>query len=261
MPSGQGPARRGWERGDVPLVRKERSIGMLYAITLILSACSLLYELLIAQTLSLLAANMVVWYSLTVGTFLGAMGLGAFLLGARYRRTTAWVALFQIEILLSILGALAVILVHAAHVLHAYLKVHNMAGAAILVFFGTAFVVIFLVVVLLVGLIGRIISRALRHVSLGWLDRLAGAILGLVVASVILSVILLLAAMAGLEDQKLLAESRMAPKVIGVTVSTSSAPMVSSMPEPGMDWHFAEAVSMPSLWQTYSGHCLLLRVW
>jgi membrane protein required for colicin V production len=79
------------------------------------------------------------------------------------------------------------------------------------------FVVIFLVVVLLVGLIGRIISRALRHVSLGWLDRLAGAVLGLVVASVILSVILLLAAMAGLEDQKLLAESRMAPKVIGVT--------------------------------------------
>lgn len=79
------------------------------------------------------------------------------------------------------------------------------------------FVVIFLVVVLLVGLLGRIISRALRHVSLGWLDRLAGAILGVVVASVILSVILLVVAMAGLEDQKLLAESRMAPRVIGVT--------------------------------------------
>lgn len=80
-----------------------------------------------------------------------------------------------------------------------------------------SFAVIFLVVVLLVGLIGRIISRALRQVSLGWLDRLAGAILGIVVASVILSVILLVAAMADLEDQKLLAESRMAPRVIGVT--------------------------------------------
>jgi membrane protein required for colicin V production len=80
-----------------------------------------------------------------------------------------------------------------------------------------SFVVIFLVVVLLVGLVGRIISRALREASLGWLDRLAGAILGIVVASVVLSVILLLAAMAGLEDQKLLAESRMAPRVIGVT--------------------------------------------
>lgn len=80
-----------------------------------------------------------------------------------------------------------------------------------------SFVVIFLVVVLLVGLVGRIISRALRSASLGWLDRLAGAILGLIVASVVLSVLLLLAAMAGLEDQKLLAESRMAPRVIGVT--------------------------------------------
>jgi len=79
------------------------------------------------------------------------------------------------------------------------------------------FVVIFLVVVLLVGLVGRIISRALKQVSLGWLDRLAGAILGIVVASVILSVILLVAAMADLEDQKLLVESRMAPRVIGVT--------------------------------------------
>ncbi len=80
-----------------------------------------------------------------------------------------------------------------------------------------SFVVIFLIVVLLVGLLGRIISRALRHVSLGWLDHLAGAILGVVVASVIVSVLLLVAAMAGLEDQRLLVESRMAPRVIGVT--------------------------------------------
>jgi membrane protein required for colicin V production len=80
-----------------------------------------------------------------------------------------------------------------------------------------SFVVIFLVVVLLVGLIGRIISKALRKASLGWLDRLAGAILGVVVASVILGVILLLAAMGGLEDQRILVESRMAPRVIGVT--------------------------------------------
>jgi membrane protein required for colicin V production len=79
------------------------------------------------------------------------------------------------------------------------------------------FVVIFLVVVLLVGLLARIISKALRHASLGWLDRLAGAVLGGVIAAVVLGVILLIAAMAGLEEQKLLTESRMAPRVIGVT--------------------------------------------
>ncbi len=51
------------------------SVRGVFAIALILSACSLLYELLIAQTLSLLAGNTVVWYSLTVGTYLGAMGI------------------------------------------------------------------------------------------------------------------------------------------------------------------------------------------
>ena len=51
----------------------------IYLIALILSACSLVYELLIAQSMAMLAANMVVWYSLTVGIYLAAMGLGAFL--------------------------------------------------------------------------------------------------------------------------------------------------------------------------------------
>lgn len=80
-----------------------------------------------------------------------------------------------------------------------------------------SFALIFLIVILLVGLIGGIVSRALKRASLGWLDRLAGAILGVIIASVFVGVILLVAAMAGLQDQKLVAESRMAPRVIGVT--------------------------------------------
>ena len=40
------------------------SLPLVYAATLVLAACSLLYELLIAQTLSLLAGNTVIWYSL-----------------------------------------------------------------------------------------------------------------------------------------------------------------------------------------------------
>ena len=46
----------------------ELPVGVVYAIAIILSGCSLLYELLIAQTLGFLAANTVVWYSLTVGS-------------------------------------------------------------------------------------------------------------------------------------------------------------------------------------------------
>ena len=57
----------------------KRSVWTVYLITLILSSCSLIYELLIAQSMAMLAANMVVWYSLTVGTYLAAMGIGALL--------------------------------------------------------------------------------------------------------------------------------------------------------------------------------------
>ena len=38
--------------------------------------------------------------------------------------------------------------------------------------------------------------------------------------------------------------------VTGVISSTSNAPIARSMPAPGMDWHFAPAVRMPSRWQT-----------
>lgn len=45
-------------------------IRVVLAMTVILSACSLMYGLLIAQTLSLSAGNTVVWYSLSVGIYI-----------------------------------------------------------------------------------------------------------------------------------------------------------------------------------------------
>jgi spermidine synthase len=92
----------------------------LLTMTVIVSACSLLYELLIAQTLSLLAGNTVVWYSLTVGAFLGAMGLGATLSRPR-SGGAAWRSLFTVELALSAVGAGAVVLIQLAHSLHLYL--------------------------------------------------------------------------------------------------------------------------------------------
>jgi len=116
-----------------------------YGITFFLAACSLLYELLIAQTLSLLAGNMVTWYSITVGVFLASMGIGAFVLDARYREGRAWVALFQVEMLLCLVGALAVIVVHFAHILHGYLAVQEHHDLGIAVFFAFTFLMVFLV--------------------------------------------------------------------------------------------------------------------
>ena len=78
--------------------KPDGTIPELLTITFIVSACSLLYELLIAQTLSLLAGNTVVWYSLTVGAYLGAMGIGAALVKPR-SRMSGWSSLFGVELL------------------------------------------------------------------------------------------------------------------------------------------------------------------
>ena len=139
----------------------------IYLIALILSACSLVYELLIAQSMAMLAANMVVWYSLTVGIYLAAMGLGAFLY-ERWFDGNRWGRLIEVEIALSVVGALAVPVVHLAHAVHLYVFIHGHAVASAALFFTACFVTIFVVglltgleLPLLVGL-GNEISRRRR---------------------------------------------------------------------------------------------------
>lgn len=78
------------------------------------------------------------------------------------------------------------------------------------------FLAVFVVVLILVSVVGSIISKALKLASLGWLDRLAGGILGLVMACVFTGVVLLLVVMAGFESNTGVARSTVAPTVIGV---------------------------------------------
>lgn len=121
------------------------SVRGVFAITLILSACSLLYELLIAQTLSLLAGNTVVWYSLTVGTYLGAMGIGA-IVSERFTRG-GWGGLYVVELLLSAAGALGVVALLVAHSVTLYFSV-TPRPLSTLVFFGVSFTMTILIGVL-----------------------------------------------------------------------------------------------------------------
>ncbi len=79
------------------------------------------------------------------------------------------------------------------------------------------FLLVFVVVLILVSVVGRIIAKALKLVSLGWMDRLAGSVLGLLMASLFTGVLLLLVAMAGLQTNAGLARSVVAPMVIRVT--------------------------------------------
>ncbi len=87
---------------------------ILLTATFLLAACSLTYELLIAQVISVFAGNTVVWYSLTIGIFLVAMGIGAILVGPILQRFKTKVALFWTELALCLLGALSPYLLHIA---------------------------------------------------------------------------------------------------------------------------------------------------
>lgn len=120
---------------------------ILYVITLILAACSLLYGLLIAQTLSTLAANTVIWYSLTTGVYLAGMGLGA-LFHNKYSTLHLWTRLFKVELMLCLVGALAVPTLHFAHTLSISIELSEFQYLTNFVFFATAFVLILIVGVL-----------------------------------------------------------------------------------------------------------------
>jgi spermidine synthase len=120
---------------------------MVYAAALVLATCSLLYELLIAQTLATLAANTVVWYSVTIGVYLAAMGLGA-LLHERYATGNLWARLFRVELLLSAVGAAAVPLLHLIHTGALLLDLNNLTLVGNTFFFGSAFVLIAMIGIL-----------------------------------------------------------------------------------------------------------------
>ena len=103
---------------------------------------TVLYELLIAQTLSLLATNTVVCYSLTVGFYLGAMGLGAWLWQKIFPRASAGQSLFRIEVGLSVLGCLSVMTIYLAHMMFGYVWFRFHYGLATVLFFTAVFLLV-----------------------------------------------------------------------------------------------------------------------
>jgi len=131
------------------VTHETRALREVLGITVILSACSLLYELLIAQTLSLLAGNTVVWYSLTIGVYLGAMGLGTLLFKPRSSRPE-WGTLLSVELLLCGVGAIAVPMIQLAHSLHLYLEPAS-TGITVVGFFGVS-----LIMIVMVGLLSGV---------------------------------------------------------------------------------------------------------
>ncbi|MGK0367864.1 MAG: spermidine synthase, partial [Thermoproteota archaeon] len=78
--------------------------------TLVLACCSILYELLLAQTLSTTMGNTILRYNITVGLYMASMGVGA-IIYSRWKKDELYLKLLNVEILLSVMGALGPILV------------------------------------------------------------------------------------------------------------------------------------------------------
>lgn len=93
---------------------------MIYLITLIVAYCSIVYELLMAQTLSALMGNTVMRYSITIGVYLASLGVGAMLCEKSDEKDNV-ARLIRVEIWLSIIGGLAVFFISSFDVFHRFL--------------------------------------------------------------------------------------------------------------------------------------------
>jgi len=93
---------------------------LIYLITLVVAYCSIVYELLMAQTLSALMGNTVMRYSITIGVYLASLGIGAILYEKGDEQDCAD-RLIRIEIWLSIIGGLTVLIICLFDVFHRFL--------------------------------------------------------------------------------------------------------------------------------------------
>jgi membrane protein required for colicin V production len=74
-----------------------------------------------------------------------------------------------------------------------------------------AFVIVFVLVLIIMGMVGRLLSKAVHLLGLGWVDRLGGAIVGLAGAALIIGAVFLVIDLAALDQNRLIRESTLAP--------------------------------------------------
>lgn len=86
-------------------------VTLIVFIKLILSFCSIVYELLLAQALSAFLENTVLRYSVTIGLYLFSMGMGALICEGRHVKQPV-ISLLKIEIALSVIGGFCIVLLH-----------------------------------------------------------------------------------------------------------------------------------------------------
>lgn len=95
-----------------PPIRTEQ-IGALLASVFVVSVCGLAYELMIGALATTLFGSSITWFSLTIGVFLSAMGVGSWASRFITERLLAWFV--GVEIAIGIVGGLAGVAVFAAY--------------------------------------------------------------------------------------------------------------------------------------------------
>jgi spermidine synthase len=85
----------------------------IYIITILLAFCSITYELLLANTLTIMTGDPIFWQSMTIGFFVGGLGLGAAM--AQKRNLKSYRDLFRIELWLTFIGATSVLVLYLSH--------------------------------------------------------------------------------------------------------------------------------------------------
>ena len=85
--------------------------GMIYLFTFVLAFCSIVYELLLGQSLSAFLGNTVLRYSVTIGLYMLSMGIGALSAEGKLVRHPV-TALLRVEIVLTLTGGSSVLVLH-----------------------------------------------------------------------------------------------------------------------------------------------------
>ena len=149
-----------------------KRVSVIYLITFFVAFCSIVYELLMAQTLSLLTGNSVLRYSTTIGLYLASLGLGAFLCTDK-RLVRSVETLWKAEILLSVVGGAAVVLLHFSHMLYAYLMLNLHTNMGLILFFTFSYGVI-----AVIGILSGFELPLLIHLREQEEERTANLVLG-----------------------------------------------------------------------------------
>ena len=94
--------------------RMSKKYRLLMLTTLIISGCSMCYELIISAVSSYLLGNSTLQYSITIGLYMAALGLGSYV--SKYFKKRLFNVFVMIELCIGIVGGMSAILLFLANI-------------------------------------------------------------------------------------------------------------------------------------------------